>query len=789
MEKRERSMVPVLAARDAVHFPSLINTLSVARSPSVRAIRRSMDTDRRVLVLSQRDMGLEDPKVQDLYRTGTLSEALQALPMPDTSLRVVLRGIRRARAVRLISRSGTFWAEVEEIPDTESEGLDVDAVMRASLDSFGRVVGMNKQIPPEAMMSVARVESAGMLADTIAHHLPLRPSEKQALLEEVHSWERLQRVYELLKREEQILDLDSEIRKRVERELGDGQREYYLREQLKVIQAELQVREERLGETEEYERKVESSGMPEGIVEKIRTELRRLDRIPANSPEGMVLRNYLDCLVELPWNRYSDEVIDVAAAKGLLDENHFGLDKVKTRILDFLAVRQLRGTVRGPILCFVGPPGVGKTSIARSIADAMGRKFIKLSLGGVRDEAEIRGHRKTYVGSMPGRLIQGIRNAGVRNPVVVLDEIDKMGSDYQGDPTAALLEALDPEQNRRFSDHYIEVPFDLSDVMFVATANLLENIPSALRDRMEVIRFPSYTDDERAQIAKAFLVPTAIREHGLEPSQIDFGDDAIRSIICDYTRESGVRNLDRAISAVCRKAARRVAEGITEKVLVDDVRLIESLGNPQYRLPERPEAQQIGTAIGMVVGEHGGDLVSIEVSLMEPHGVKPELSLTGNLGDVMKESAMAALTFVRANSDALGIGRSFKFDVHVHVPQGAIPKDGPSAGITIATALASAASGRAVRCDVAMTGEVTLRGKVIGVGGIRDKVLAAHRAGISVIIVPAENRADLDEVPAAVRETTEIKLVSDVLEAFEIALVPDCRDRAVAYAHDPFTVN
>ena len=785
-EKREKQLVPVLAARDAVHFPSLINTLSVARPPSVRAIRRSMDTDRQVLVLSQRDMAQEDPQVQDLYKTGTLSEALQALPMPDTSLRVVLRGIRRARAVKLISRAGTFWAEIEELEEADANGLEVDAIMRASVDSFSRVVGMNKHIPPEAMQSVSRVDSAGTMADTIAHHLPLRPSEKQSLLEEVHCRERLEKVFELLKREEQILDLDAEIRKRVERELGDGQREYYLREQLKVIQEELQAREERLGETDEYRRRIDSCGMPESVLEKIGAELRRLDRIPANSPEGMVLRNYLDCLVDLPWQQMTDDLIDVGAAKRLLDEKHYGLDKVKTRILDYLAVRQLRGTVQGPILCFVGPPGVGKTSIARSIADAMGRKFVKLSLGGVRDEAEIRGHRRTYVGSMPGRLIEGLRHANARNPVVVLDEIDKMGTDYQGDPTAALLEALDPEQNRRFSDHYIEVPFDLSEVMFVATANLIENIPPALRDRMEVIRFPSYTDEERAQIAQSFLVPKAIEEHGLKSNQIEFGDEAIRAIIRDYTRESGVRNLDRAIKAVCRKVARRIAEGETVAVSIDEQRLVESLGQPAFRRQELTERELVGTATGMVVGEYGGDVLSIEVSLMEPHGDKPELNLTGNLGDVMKESALAAMTFVRANSEAIGIGRSFKYDAHVHVPQGAIPKDGPSAGLTIGVALASAASGRAVRQDVAMTGEVTLRGKVLGVGGIRDKVLAAHRYGMRCVILPEENRLDLEELPESVRAALDIQLVSDLFQALDIALTAEKRGSDVGYAHDPF---
>ncbi|MBC8066432.1 MAG: endopeptidase La [Chlorobia bacterium] len=782
----EKVLVPVLAARDAVHFPSLINTLNVVREPSVRAIRKSMEADRRVLVLSQRDMGQEDPRVEDLYKTGTLSEALQALPMPDTSLRVVLKGLKRARATRLISKTGTFWAEIEEIEETESDDLNVEAVMRACVDSFGRVVGLNKQIPPEAMASVVHVESAGRLADAIAHHLPLRPSEKQALLEQVHSKVRLERVFELLKREEQILDLDVDIRKRVERELGDGQREFYLREQLKIIQTELQHREQRLGETDEYREKIDACAMPEAAHDRAIAELRRLDRTPASSPEGMVLRNYLDCMVELPWNSVTEDQLDVASAKQLLDDQHFGLDKVKTRILDYLAVRQLKGSMRGPILCFVGPPGVGKTSIANSIAEAMGRKFVKLALGGVRDEAEIRGHRRTYVGSMPGRIVQGLRQCGSRNPVIVLDEIDKLGADYQGDPTSALLEALDPQQNDRFSDHYIEAPFDLSEVMFVATANLLENIPAALRDRMEVIHFPSYTDEERLQIAKAFLVPRTIEDHGLQGSQLEFPEKALKEIIRDYTREAGVRDLGRAIAAVSRKAARLVAEGSKKKLVIDEIRLAEFLGQPRYRRQSRHDEDSVGAATGLVVSEYGGDVISIEVSLMEPHGPKPELSLTGNLGDVMKESAMAAVTFVRANSEALNIGRTFKFDVHVHVPQGSIPKDGPSAGVTIGVALASAASGRAVRRDVAMTGEVTLRGKVLPVGGIRDKVLAAHRAGMKLVIIPAENATELEDVPASVLAELEVHLVADLFKAIEISLLGDGRSKQVAYGHDPY---
>ena len=776
--------MPVLAARDTVHFPGLINTLNVVREPNVKAIRKSIDDDCQVLVLSQRDMSVEEPGTADLFEIGTLSRTLQSLPLPDTSLRVVLKGVQRARALKIILRGQSFWAEIEELEELGSEDLQDSALMRACMEGFSRVVSLNKRIPPEAMQSVAHVDGPGRLADAISHHLPLRPSEKQALLEELDVSKRIQKVFGLVKREEQILELDADIRKRVERELGDGQREFYLREQLKIIQTELQEREHRLGETEEYRSKIEACKMPESANERAIAELRRLDRTPASSPEGMVLRNYLDCMIELPWDRRSQDRLEVASAKTLLDEEHFGLEKVKTRILDYLAVRQLNGSVRGPILCFVGPPGVGKTSIARSIADAMGRKFLKVALGGVRDEAEIRGHRRTYVGSMPGRIIQGLRTCGTKNPLIVLDEIDKLGTNFQSDPTSALLEALDSQQNDRFSDHYMEVPFDLSEVMFIATANLLENIPLPLRDRMEVIHFPSYTDEERFQIASAFLIPRAIEDHGLDGSQIEIPETTLRAIIREYTREAGVRNLERSIAAVARKAAREVAEGRTTKLKIDEVRLAEFLGQPRYRRQRNAYDDGLGMATGLVVSEYGGDLISIEVSLMEPHGPKPELSLTGNLGEVMKESALAALTFVRANSETLGIDRVFKYDVHVHVPQGSIPKDGPSAGVTIGVALASAASGRAVRNDVAMTGEITLRGRVLPVGGIRDKVLAAHRAGIKRVIIPAENAPELEDVPASVLAELEVLLVADLYKALEIALVP-APTRSVVYTHDP----
>lgn len=767
--KRVR-LVPVLPVRDAVHFPHLINTLHVIREASMRALRKSMDSDRLVLVLSQRDMSLEDPGAPDLFRVGTLSETLQSVPMPDASVRVALRGISRARATKIVSRAGAFWAEIEEIPEIDSEGVELDAMIRAAVDDFSRVVAMNKAIPPEAMQSVAHLEDAGRVADAIAHHLPIRFSQKQQLLEMADAGERIRAVLDLVKREEQILTLNADIHRRVETELGDSQREYYLREQLRVIQEELQIREDRLGEHDEYAAKIERCAMPAEALERALAELKRLDRTPAASPEGMVLRNYLDTMTSLPWNEAPPDRLDVRHAAEILNQEHFGLTGVKERVLDHLAVRQLKSDLRGPILCFIGPPGVGKTSIGRAIAEAMGRKFVRVSLGGVRDEAEIRGHRRTYVGSMPGRVIQSLRQCGVRNPVFMLDEIDKMGGDYRGDPTSALLEVLDPEQNSHFSDHYLEAPFDLSAVFFIATANDPANIPPALRDRMEVIQFSSYTDAERLEIAKRFLWPKALQEHGLTEKQVKIDADAVKTIAADYSREAGVRELERKLTAVARKCARRVAEGKSTTVTVSSHNLGEFLGKPMTPTRQSQESQ-VGCATGLVVSEVGGDTIAIEASLMEPIGDRPELRLTGSMGQVMQESAEAALTYVRAHQADLST-KTFRYDVHIHVPQAAIPKDGPSGGVTIAVSVASAFTGRPVKAGIAMSGEITLRGRVLAVGGIREKVLAAHRAGILELILPQDNEADLGDLPKDVRSEMIIHLVSDLATVLDLALQP-----------------
>ncbi|MGB9588446.1 MAG: endopeptidase La, partial [Armatimonadota bacterium] len=568
-----------------------------------------------------------------------------------------------------------------------------------------------------------------------------------------------------------ILEIQRGIRNRVEKEMGDTQREFILREQLKAIQQELGERDERHAEIEDFRAKIEEAAMPEEVAEKALKEVDRLEKMPYAAPEGVVIRTYLDWLTSLPWSRRTEESVDIQEAAKVLDEDHYGLARAKERILEFLAVKQLSGQLKGPILCFVGPPGVGKTSIGRSIARALGRTFIRVSLGGIHDEAEIRGHRRTYIGSMPGRIIQGIKQAGSRNPVFMLDEIDKVGQDFRGDPSAALLEALDPEQNFAFSDHYLEVPFDLSDVMFITTANILDTIPPPLRDRMEVIPFAGYIEDEKVCIARQFLVPKQIKDHGLSPKLLTIKEEALRHIIRHYTREAGVRNLEREIATICRKTAKQVAEGVTKRTVVTPSRVKDLLSQPKYHYGMAEKHDEIGAATGLVYTEFGGDIVTIEVGLMKSEEGK--LTLTGQLGDVMKESGQAALTYVRSKANALGIPEDFsnKMDIHIHVPAGAVPKDGPSAGITIATALASALTKRPVRCDVAMTGEITLRGKVLPIGGLKEKVLAAHRAGIRTIIIPKENLKDLEEIPDYVRQELTFKPVEHADEVLDIALI------------------
>jgi ATP-dependent Lon protease len=764
--------LPLVPVRDQVYFPQMVFPLFVGRERSVRALEEAMESDRLIALAAQKEVITEEPEPEDIYDVGIVVEVLQVLRMPDGTLRLMLQGIDRIRITRYVQTEPFILVAVEPLPSQKQHDLEIEALMGIVISLFEQLVNAGKNIPPEVLLSVSNQSDPERIINTVTPYLPVRVEEKQQILEMTNVRERLERLVVIMRKEIEILELQKTIRSRVEKEMGDTQREFFLREQLKVIQQELGERDERTSEIEEFRQKILAAGMPEEVQERAFKELERLEKMPFAAPEGVVVRNYLDWLVSLPWGTATEDNLDIAAAAQVLEEDHYGLQKVKERILEFLAVRKLAGSaMKGPILCFVGPPGVGKTSIGRSIARALGRKFVRVSLGGVRDEAEIRGHRRTYVGALPGRIIQGIRQAGSRNPVFMLDEIDKLGMDFRGDPSSALLEALDPEQNYAFSDHYLEVPFNLREVMFITTANLLDPIPHALRDRMEVIVFPGYTEDEKMNIAKGFLVPKQLKEHGLTAEQCQFTDAAIQLILREYTREAGVRNLEREIASVCRKVARAVAEGqiVSKKVMPEDIPAY--LGARKYHYGTAEEKDEVGAATGLVVTQFGGDIVSIEVSVLP--ATKGQLLLTGQLGDVMKESAQAALTYIRSRAAQLQIDPEFtrNADIHIHVPEGAVPKDGPSAGITIATALASAFTGRPVRRDVAMTGEITLRGRILPIGGVKEKVLAAHRAGIRVVILPEENRRDMDEIPQQVLKDIEFRFARHMDEVLQIALV------------------
>ena len=771
---------PVLPVRDTVYFPHMLFPLFLGREKSIRALDYALQKHRYVLLVAQKEVSVEDPTPEDVYHIGTVAEVMQVLRVPDGTVRITLEGVDRASVTQFTQTDDFFKARVRVMHGTGSKGVEVEALMRSVQALFDDLVqNQGSQsahpIPPEVLMTVAGIDDPGKLADTIVPHLPLRTEMKQEMLETVDVGERLDKLNSLLQKEMEVLSVQRNIRSRVEKEMGDSQREYILREQLKAIQEELGERDSRMGEIEDYKSRISESGMPEQVEAKALKELDRLDKMPYASPEGSVVRTYLDWLTSLPWQTSSEESLDVERAEKVLNDEHYGLDKVKERVLEFLAVRKLAverecGDIKGPILCFVGPPGVGKTSMGRSIASALGRKFYRMSLGGVRDEAEIRGHRRTYVGALPGRIIQGVGQVETRNPVFMLDEIDKIGVDFRGDPSSALLEALDPEQNDSFSDHYLEVPFDLRDVMFITTANVLDTVPPALRDRMEVISFTGYTEDEKTQIAKGFLVPKQIRENGLVSNLISIREPAIRKIIREYTREAGVRGLERQIGAICRKVAKKVAGGQTEKTVVNGKSVAQYLGARKYRYGRAGESDQIAVATGLVYTESGGDIVAVEAMTMR--GQKGNLILTGQLGDVMKESGQAALTYVRSRAQELGVDEDFYLhsDIHVHVPEGAVPKDGPSAGVTIAVAIASALSRRPVRKDVAMTGEITLSGRVLPVGGIKEKVLAAHRAGIQTVVLPRDNEKDLEDIPPEVRADLHFELVNHADEVVKAAL-------------------
>ena len=768
--------LPVLPVRDTVYFPHMLFPLFLGREKSIRALDYALEKHRYILLIAQKDVAVEDPTPNDIYSVGVIAEIMQVLRVPDGTVRVTLEGVERARVGQFVHTDPFFKVRAKVLRSSDVDGTKVEALMRSVVSQFDMVVQNQtahngRPIPPELLMNVLSIEDPSKLSDTIISHLPVKAEIKQDMLETVDVVERLDKLNVLLQKELEVLNIQRNIRTRVEKEMGDMQREYILREQLKAIQQELGDRDGRAGEMEDYKARIVESAMPEMVEEKALKELDRLEKMPFASPEVSVIRNYIDWLISLPWNERSEESLDVDEAASVLDADHFGLSKVKERIIEFLAVRKLAEKMKGPILCFVGPPGVGKTSIGKSIARALGRKFYRLSLGGVRDEAEIRGHRRTYVGAMPGRIIQGIKQVGTRNPVFMLDEIDKIGVDFRGDPSAALLEALDPEQNDSFSDHYLEVPVDLSDVMFITTANVLDTIPPALRDRMEIIRFSGYIEDDKLQIAKQFLVRKQIKENGLSSDLLSIHESALRKIIREHTREAGVRGLEREIAGICRKVARKVAKGEVSKTVVREKDVKSYLGAPKYHYGRVGEKDEVAIATGLAYTEFGGDIISVEAALM--HSEKGTLALTGQLGDVMKESGQAALTYVRSRAEMLGVKEEFysHSDIHIHVPAGAVPKDGPSAGVTIATAIASALTNRPARKDIAMTGEITLRGRVLPVGGIKEKVLAAHRAGIRIVILPKENERDLEDIPENVRKEMTFNLVKHADEVLEIALL------------------
>jgi len=760
----------IIPLRDTVIFPYMIAPLVIGRARSLQLVDEAANGDRIIALATQLKPDIEVPSPSDLYKVGTAAMILKMLKFPDGSTRILVQGTSRIKIKDFVQEEPYLKAKIEPVPEVTDTSVETQALLRTVSDIFGKIVNLSPHLPDELQVAVMNIDNASRAADLIASNINLSTAEKQEILETFDIKERLQKLVSYLNRELQVLELGSKIQSQVKNEIDKSQREFYLREQLKAIRRELGETDERTLEIEELRQKIEAANMPKEAREAAERELDRLSKMPPQAAEYTVSRTYLDWLISLPWSVSTEDVLDVAKAKQVLDEDHYDLEKVKERILEFLAVRKLKKDTKGPILCFVGPPGVGKTSLGKSIARALGRKFTRISLGGIRDEAEIRGHRRTYVGALPGRIIQGIRKAGSNNALFMLDEIDKIGSDFRGDPAAALLEVLDPEQNAYFSDHYLEVPFDLSRVMFITTANVLVTVPPALLDRMEVIEIPGYTDEEKLEIAKRYLIPRQLEAHGLTAENVEFEDDAIRLLISEYTREAGLRNLERELANIIRKVARKVAEGEAEKTVVTKSRVPEFLGPQKYFREVAERTMLPGVATGLAWTEAGGDIIFVETSLMK--GGK-SLTLTGRLGDVMRESAQAALTYVRSKAKELNIDEDFyeKHDVHIHVPHGGVPKDGPSAGVTIATSLVSLLTGRPVRGDMAMTGEITLKGRVLPVGGIKEKILAARRAGIRRVILPRKNEKDLLEVPDVVKDGIEFVFVDTLDEVFEKALV------------------
>ncbi len=765
--------LPVLPLRDLVVYPFIIVPLSVSRDRSIAAVDHALAGNRMILLCAQKEKETEKPGAKDLYRIGTVAVIMRMLKLPDNRIRVLVQGVARARVTDFSDGRDFVQAQLEKIPEPAADAnLEQEALMRAVKKSLERSVQLGKTISSEVMVVASNLEAPGRLADLAASNLELKIEDAQEILQIVEPVKRLRKVNDLLNKEIDLLTMQQEINSHTREEIDRSQREFFLRQQMKAIQQELGEGNELAEEVLQVREKVRKAKMPPKVLEEVERQISKLERMQPDGAETATVRNYLDWMADIPWSKQTRDNLDIKKARKILDEDHFGLETIKDRILEYLSVRKLNKEMKGPILCFVGPPGVGKTSLGKSIARALGRKFVRISLGGVRDEAEIRGHRRTYVGSMPGRIIQGMHQAGSINPVFMLDEVDKLGADYRGDPSSALLEVLDPEQNNTFRDHYVGVPYDLSSVLFIATANMLEPIQPAFLDRMEVIRLSGYTEEEKTVIARRHLIPKQVKENGLKDSQIDFEDSGVARVIAAYTREAGLRNLERELATICRKVARKVAEGDLKgrmKVVAGNVD--DFLGAPRILPEESLKADRVGVATGLAWTASGGDILFVEATTMEG---KSQLMLTGHLGDVMKESAQAALSYARARAASLGISENFfaTHDIHVHVPEGAIPKDGPSAGITMAVAMFSAISGRPVLRDVAMTGEITLRGQVLPVGGIKEKILAARRAGIKRIILPALCRRTLEDMPDYVRKDLTFLYVEDVEQVFAEALVP-----------------
>lgn len=767
----KRQAIPLLPLRGLVVFPYMILHFDVGRPKSIKALEEAMLNNQLIFLVAQKDARTDSPQEEDIYKVGTISRIKQLLKLPGDTVRVLVEGVSRAEITGFIQKEPFFLVEVIEKIYLEDDlnKLELEALMRRVVATFEEYVKLSNRISPETMLTIMSIENPAQLADSIASNVVLRVEQKQEILNEFHPQKRLEKLLEVLIKEIEILEIERAINARVRKQIDKMQKEYYLREQMKAIQSELGEKDG-ISEIEEYKQRIEKANLPEEVEKKALKELDRLAKMPQGSAEASVIRTYVDWILDLPWNKSTEEIIDLKRAQEILDEDHYGMEKVKERIIEYLAVRKLKNELKGPILCLFGPPGVGKTSIAKSIARALNRNYVRMSLGGVKDEAEIRGHRRTYVGAMPGRIISALKQAGSNNPLILLDEIDKMSHDFRGDPASAMLEVLDGEQNFAFRDHYLELPFDLSNVLFLTTANNLDTIPKPLLDRMEVISLSSYTEEEKVNIGLKYLIPKQLKKHGLLEKQLQITEGAVREIINSYTRESGVRNLEREIATICRKAAKRIILEGKKFLKVTEKNIQTYLGIPKFRHDKANEKDEVGIATGLAWTPFGGEVLYIEVTLMSGSG---KLELTGHLGDIMKESAKAGMSYIRSKAEELKIDKDFykNLDIHIHVPEGAIPKDGPSGGITIATALISALSGIPVRRDVAMTGEITLRGRVLPVGGIKEKIIAAHRAGITTVIIPSENKKEIEEIPENVKSKIKIVYASSMETVLKTALV------------------